>query len=800
MVSVIIACYNVEKYVEEAVRSVMNQTLRNVEIICVDDCSTDGTAVVLERLAVEDKRIRIVRHESNQGLFAVRVHGTQAAHGEYITFLDGDDYLAPEACKEAYELAKNKHVDIVQFGPRLFETEHTSAEQILSLNTIMKPCEERLSSDVGALVSACYVDRKFSWNLCTKLIRAEVLRNAFQFFNGERIVMAEDMLGAFMVMVFAKGYAGLNKPYYNYRQGTGVTAISKYIPVERVRVFAEEYQVYDLLNKWLEKLNVKQKHAKALQFVKRTVYQDMANAFINRINYSDYPKAAEMLKAYWPVEEMAVALSTHLYQENNWKKKASMISAIKRSGMMQTKQQAVRTIGTFYFRMYNGGIERVISKLAPIWQSNGWRVVVFTEEINELDYELPENVIRVVIPRIVENKFSCIEKRTKAWIDAIQKYEIDAMVYHGWLLKELMGDQIAIKSTGIPMVMHTHGLFSIGLGEPGMSYQYQAATQKDGYALCDVIVNLGEVDQAWWCALGYRSVLTVNPSTYDIDQIKPASLKGNNVLWVGRISEQKQIYEAFRIMRLVHRQVPDAKLQIVGSAEAEETMKQVRDYLIAHEMNGYVSLEGYQADVKPYYENAALILWTAGFEGAPMGMVEAKAYGLPIVCYELANVDMTRKAKGMRVVRQKDSADAAKHVVALLQDESLRIQMGKESRESVEEMYDIDLGEYWKRILELAMQPKEEEKMASELSPMETTAQMAMEFLAKGMDYRMSFGVASVSDDEDMMRERQEKMKQLEELYIDGYFVKLYMTINKLFPKGGKGRERLKKVASYFFK
>ena len=253
-------------------------------------------------------------------------------------------------------------------------------------------------------------------------------------------------------------------------------------------------------------------------------------------------------------------------------------------------------------------------------------------------------------------------------------------------------------------------------------------------------------------------------------------------------------------MRLVHRQVPDAKLQIVGSAEAEETMKQVRDYLIAHEMNGYVSLEGYQADVKPYYENAALILWTAGFEGAPMGMVEAKAYGLPIVCYELANVDMTRKAKGMRVVRQKDSADAAKHVVALLQDESLRIQMGKESRESVEEMYDIDLGEYWKRILELAMQPKEEEKMASELSPMETTAQMAMEFLAKGMDYRMSFGVASVSDDEDMMRERQEKMKQLEELYIDGYFVKLYMTINKLFPKGGKGRERLKKVASYFFK
>ena len=63
MVSVVIACYNVEKYVEEAVRSVMNQTLRDIEIICVDDCSEDGTLAILERLAAEDLRIRVIKHE-----------------------------------------------------------------------------------------------------------------------------------------------------------------------------------------------------------------------------------------------------------------------------------------------------------------------------------------------------------------------------------------------------------------------------------------------------------------------------------------------------------------------------------------------------------------------------------------------------------------------------------------------------------------------------------------------------------------------------------------------------------------
>ena len=85
-----------------------------------------------------------------------------------------------------------------------------------------------------------------------------------------------------------------------------------------------------------------------------------------------------------------------------------------------------------------------------------------------------------------------------------------------------------------------------------------------------------------------------------------------------------------------------------------------------------------------------------------MGMVEAKAYGLPIVCYELANVDMVREPKGMRVVRQKDCAEAAKQVVALLEDDALRTELGRESRESAEEISSFDLETHWQHILDLA--------------------------------------------------------------------------------------------------
>ena len=92
LVSVIVCCYNVEKYVEEAVQSVMSQTYPNIEIVCVDDASTDLTLSILEELACEDTRIKIVRHLTNQSLTAVRASGLQAANGERVLFLDGDDY------------------------------------------------------------------------------------------------------------------------------------------------------------------------------------------------------------------------------------------------------------------------------------------------------------------------------------------------------------------------------------------------------------------------------------------------------------------------------------------------------------------------------------------------------------------------------------------------------------------------------------------------------------------------------------------------------------------------------------
>lgn len=101
-VSIIIPVYNVIEYLETAVNSVRNQTYENVEIILVDDGSVDGSGELCNRFAAEDSRIKVL-HQENRGVVAARGHGIAQATGEYISFVDGDDYIEPDMVKSLIE-------------------------------------------------------------------------------------------------------------------------------------------------------------------------------------------------------------------------------------------------------------------------------------------------------------------------------------------------------------------------------------------------------------------------------------------------------------------------------------------------------------------------------------------------------------------------------------------------------------------------------------------------------------------------------------------------------------------------
>lgn len=111
MISVIIPVYNVEEYLERCVNSVLKQTYNDLEIILVDDGSTDNSGKICDELKNKDDRI-IVIHKENQGLSASRNIGIEKATGEYITFVDSDDYILEDMYETLYKNLIRNDADI----------------------------------------------------------------------------------------------------------------------------------------------------------------------------------------------------------------------------------------------------------------------------------------------------------------------------------------------------------------------------------------------------------------------------------------------------------------------------------------------------------------------------------------------------------------------------------------------------------------------------------------------------------------------------------------------------------------
>jgi len=113
-VSVIIPCFQSENYLQKAVDSVINQSLHALEIILVDDGSTDKTPVLLQQYKMQDNRVEVITHKKNLGLGAARNSGMQKATGKYIFFLDSDDYIHLNSLEVLVEQAEREQTDILQ--------------------------------------------------------------------------------------------------------------------------------------------------------------------------------------------------------------------------------------------------------------------------------------------------------------------------------------------------------------------------------------------------------------------------------------------------------------------------------------------------------------------------------------------------------------------------------------------------------------------------------------------------------------------------------------------------------------
>ena len=211
LISVIVPVYNVAQYLEKSIASIQQQTYKNLEIILVDDGATDESGRLCEQIAEQDERV-LVYHKENEGLSQARNDGLKQAHGDYVIFIDSDDYIHSEMIASLYQQLVKEDADVSSCGVM---NVYANSESPQTENQ-----DDYFVCDTETFLREYLIGEKIPGTICNKLIKKEVAAQ-LTFPKG---LIYEDAYYHFDLIKVAKKYVVNTNPYYYYfHRGDSIT-------------------------------------------------------------------------------------------------------------------------------------------------------------------------------------------------------------------------------------------------------------------------------------------------------------------------------------------------------------------------------------------------------------------------------------------------------------------------------------------------------------------------------------------------------------------------------------------------
>ena len=316
LITVVIPVYNVEKYLSRSIDSVVSQTYTNLEILLIDDCSTDGCAEICDNYALKDQRIRVI-HKENAGLGMARNTGIENACGKYIFFFDSDDYVEKNVVEECYLCATEEKADMVCFG----HIEEFSNGDVIE-NRIPQPKKdvfrnEEIKNWLMPMTLSHDASKGEHWHLSLSawcaMFSMEVIKNNNWRFVSERDIISEDIYSVLEYYSFTSCVAFIRKSFYHYVSNP--LSLSKAYRKDR-------YEKLKILAGKLTELSVEMNMPDLLEERVRTIFLGLTIGAMKQIAASE-EKIDKMkeLKAIINDSYMQTVLSKNDFSGENFSKR-----------------------------------------------------------------------------------------------------------------------------------------------------------------------------------------------------------------------------------------------------------------------------------------------------------------------------------------------------------------------------------------------------------------------------------------------------------------------------------------------
>jgi glycosyltransferase involved in cell wall biosynthesis len=658
-VSIVMPLYDDEEFVSAAIESCLAQTLRDIEVICVDDASTDGTVALIQKYQERDARIRLIRQPQNLSAFQARRTGIAAASAPFVLFLDGDDELAPRAAEIALARARSTRADVVGFGVEIVAPDGVPSR----LAAALQPTHDELKA--SAIIPALFpTGEPANGHLWRYLFETALLRAAYDGLgDGLTFYRANDLPISFLALAHAKKYVSVTDRLYRYhfRRGTSghrvdgveyfsfllsgvepITAIT-----DTVHALAEQSTAPSAM---IESYESARLHiiGNILRYAIRDTSGELRRTCVTmlaeKVDSLDLLRAAV---AFCP--EALAALSTSV--------QSPTMPATVSSVLMTTR------------RLDTGGLQSVLLDQAEYLASTGLRVIIVVMESAERELDLPPGV------DVVELTYDSESARVDQWVAICRERAVDVVIDHHILYNEHWPWRaLAALAVGVPTIGWLHN-FAL---RPLFDHSERVSFLDTHLPVLAQVVTLSPTDVVFWKLRGLQHVAYIpNPAS----PLTSAALESGSdrtydggtleLAWWGRLNNTtKQVLHLVDVAAELKRRGVDFRLSIVGPDSRDLSAMQVRQHAISRGVDDVIDLLGEQSteQLLTTLSSAHLLVSTSAIEGYQLTILEAQAMGMPVVMYDLPWLVTVRGNPGVLTTPPDDPTALADAIAAVARD------------------------------------------------------------------------------------------------------------------------------------
>lgn len=677
LISIIVPVFDDERTLGAALLSARRQTIENVEIICVDDASTDESAAVVGQHRAQDDRVRLISHPTNLSAFQARRTGVLAARAERVMFLDGDDELAPDAAEKALAAADASGADLVGFGVTVIEKDGRTGG---SYERRLQPTHRRLDG-VDVLRGLFPVGRPAQGQLWRMLFRTSILREAHELLPDDAVFpRVNDLPLMFLAAALASSYASTADRLYRYHFGRGGSG-HDVDSIERARFYTSAIDPITAISPAVEKIATQHPDPQLI----RETYESARLSMIGYVcsQLMDRSVGSTLDAA---LEHLHTVASAHDIVHAAARFYPRTLGTLKmHTHLQRDSERPVRSVLLVTSTLRTGGVSAVIASQAHYLRAAGYRVTVVARSAGSEPSAVPDGV------EFVELTGRDLVDRLERWAQIVRTHEVDVVIDHQILYTDSWPEfALMAGAEGAATIGWMHNF----VGRPIYDGNDRLSLIERCSAVLDRLVVLSPLDVAYFRLRGVQNVswLPNPPSPLLRESAAHRARKQPpagriELLWWGRLEQHtKQVYELIEVGAQLRSLGADFRLRVIGPDWDDVTAAKFNARSRRRGLGDRVIAVGPRRGegLREAIDGAHVFVSTSIIEGYQLTIAEAQARGLPVAMYDLPWLTLVQNNDGIVSAPQGDARGLAERIIDLVGDVDRYARASKASQDAAE--------------------------------------------------------------------------------------------------------------------